>query len=145
MDAIIRLSLGGVAVLLVLGVAIVARAGPGPDNDVDLVPIAWDNCSSLPNGPAQGSNQVDSDLDGYGNACDADYDNDPNNSVNTLDFSIFLSAFTGATPTTVTDHNGDGATTTTDFATFLAAFQSFPFQVGPSGLACAGISIPCVP
>jgi hypothetical protein len=47
----------------------------------------------------------------------------------------------------VTDADGDGDTTTIDFSTFLAAFQlgeTVP-QVGPSGLACAGVSIPCVP
>lgn len=140
-----RLSWGLVASLVVLGVAIVARAGAGSDNDADLVFDFLDNCIAIRNGPAEASNQVDSDLDGYGNACDADYDNDPNNTVNALDFSIFLSAFTRATPTTVTDHDGDGSTTTRDFATFLAAFQSFDPQIGPSGLDCAGRSVPCVP
>jgi hypothetical protein len=132
--------------LFAFGFAFNANAGAVVDGDSDLVPDAFDNCVALPNGPAQGSNQVDADLDGYGNACDADYNNDPNFAVNTLDFSIFLTAFTGG-PTTVTDADGDGDTTTIDFSTFLAAFQlgeTVP-QIGPSGLACAGVTVPCVP
>ena len=129
--------------LFAFGFAVSANAGAVTDTDSDLVPDAFDNCSALANGPAQGSNQVDSDLDGYGNACDADYDQSL--AVNVLDFSIFLSAFTGGTPTTVTDHDGDGNTTTIDFARFLNRFQTVGAQVGPSGLACAGITTPCVP
>lgn len=131
--------------LFAFGLALNANAGAVTDTDGDLVPDAFDNCSALANGPGQGSNQVDADLDGYGNACDADYDNDALQEVNTLDFSVFLSAFTDATPTTVTDHDGDGDTTTIDFSTFLGAFQGPAPQVGPSGLACAGVSTPCVP
>lgn len=129
--------------LFALGFAINANAGAVVDTDLDLVPDAFDNCLTAPNGPAQGSNQVDSDLDGYGNVCDADYDNDGAELVNTIDFASFLAAFTGG-PTTVTDHNGDGQTTTIDFATFLGAFQSPVPQVGPSGLACAG-TVVCTP
>ena len=95
------------------------------------------------NGPAEGSSQVDSDLDGYGSACDADYDYD--DEVNTIDFAIYLVPFTGSGPTTVTDRDGDGQTTTIDFAYFLSAFTSDTPTTGPSGLACAGISIPCIP
>jgi len=131
--------------LFAFGFALNANAGAVTDGDSDLVPDAFDNCSALANGPAEGSNQVDADVDGYGNACDADYDQDATQAVNTLDFSIFLSAFTGGSPTTVTDHDGDGSTTTIDFSTFLAAFQSAAPQVGPSGLACAGVTTPCVP
>ena len=129
--------------LFAFGLALNANAGSLVDTDSDLVPDEFDNCLTLANGPGEGSNQVDSDQDGYGNACDADYDNDALNEVNTIDFGIFLAAFTGG-PTTVTDHDGDGSTTTVDFATFLGAFQSDAPQVGPSGLACAG-TVPCVP
>jgi len=131
--------------LFAFGLALNANAGAVVDSDTDLVPDAFDNCVARANGPAEGSNQVDGDQDGYGNACDADYDNDVNAEVNTLDFAIFLTAFTGG-PTTVTDHDGDGSTTTIDFATFLGAFQTVAPtpQIGPSGLACAG-TVPCVP
>jgi hypothetical protein len=138
-----RIKLSIFVSLFTFGLAVNANAGAVSDSDADLVPDQFDNCVVLPNGPTQGSNQVDSDLDGYGNACDTDYDNDAANEVNTIDFGIYLAAFTGG-PTTVTDHDGDGSTTTIDFATFLAAFQSPAPQIGPSGLACAG-TIPCTP
>ena len=42
-----------------------------PDRDGDGVPNADDNCLTLPN-----PRQRDTDGDGYGNLCDADFDND---------------------------------------------------------------------
>ena len=111
------------------------------DSDADLVPDAFDNCLIVANGPNDGSNQTDSDLDGYGNACDPDYNNDW--TVNTSDYSILLSSLTG--PGTVTDHDGNGIVTVTDFALFLEHFTNVPFNVpGPTGLSCAGI-VPCTP
>ncbi len=44
---------------------------PGPDGDGDGVPDSCDNCSAAPN-PAQ----LDSNGDGFGNACDPDYNGD---------------------------------------------------------------------
>lgn len=128
-----------------LGLAFSANAGSVVDGDGDLVPDAFDNCTTTVNGPGEMSNQVDTDLDGYGNACDADYRFEtPTDDflVTTGDFPIFLAAFTGATPDLNTDHNGDGLTTTADFGLFLAQFQGQP--LGP-GLSCAGVSVPCVP
>jgi len=127
--------------LFAFGLALNANAGAFSDSDADLVPDQFDNCVVLPNGPRETSNQVDSDQDGYGNACDSDYDQ--NNATTTLDFAIFLTAFTGG-PTTVTDHNGDGATTTLDFSKYLEDFQVPLGPPGPSGLACAG-TVPCTP
>jgi hypothetical protein len=75
----------------------------------------------------QASNQVDSDGDGYGNVCDADYDND--NLVTVVDFATFLSRFGG--PGDITDHDGDGVVTELDLRVFLSDFQGPP---GPSGL-----------
>lgn len=129
--------------LLAFGFALNANAGAVTDGDSDLVPDSFDNCSSLANGPGETSNQVDSDQDGYGNACDTDYNND--GMTTTTDFaSFFLPAFTLTTPNPSTDHNGDGLTTTVDFTTFLAQFQSPPGAPGPSGLGCAG-TVPCLP
>ena len=128
--------------LFAFGLAFSANAGAVADSDSDTVPDQFDNCSDDANGPGDPSNQVDSDIDGYGNACDADYDNDGGELVNIPDFSIFLAAFTGGA-TTVTDHNGDALTTVADFSTFLAQFQGVD-AVGPSGLACAGTA-PCLP
>lgn len=44
---------------------------PLPDQDADGVPDASDNCPAVANG-----SQLDSDLDGQGDACDSDDDND---------------------------------------------------------------------
>jgi hypothetical protein len=111
------------------------------DSDADLVPDALDNCLVVANGPNDVSNQTDSDLDGYGNACDPDYNNDW--AVDTRDYGVLLSSLTG--PGTVTDHDGNGIVTVTDFAVLLEYFTNVPFNVpGPSGLACAGV-VPCTP
>ena len=50
--------------LFALGLAFSATAGSVVDGDSDSVPDSFDNCSGLANGPADGSNQVDSDQDG---------------------------------------------------------------------------------
>ena len=128
-----------------LGLAFNATAGSVSDGDGDLVPDAFDNCSALANGPGESSNQVDSDLDGYGNACDADYSTPaPDFLITTADFPRFVDAFTGAVPGILeTDHSGDGLTTTADFGTFLAQFQGTA-TLGP-GLPCAGTGAPCLP
>ena len=52
--------------LIALGLAMNANAGSVVDDDNDLVPNAFDNCLTDPNGPANGSNQVDADQDGFG-------------------------------------------------------------------------------
>ncbi len=132
--------------IFAFGLALNANAGAVVDTDTDLVPDAFDNCTALANGPAQGSNQVDSDQDGYGNACDADYGFTGAGGdflITTGDFPIFLDAFTGSAPNLATDHNGDGLTTTADFSTFLGQFQGTQ-ALGP-GLACAGVTVPCLP
>ena len=63
-----------------LGIALVSPAGagiygPNPevDADGDGVPNELDNCIDIPNA---GVLACDSDMDGYGNACDADFNND---------------------------------------------------------------------
>ena len=129
---------------LVAGIAGAQSVG---DVDRDGVLDDVDNCLQTPNGFQDASNQVDSDGDGFGNACDPDYDN--NGLVTTLDFPVFRDAFIGKVSNPVADHNGDGSTTTTDFPAFLSRFGGVP---GPSGLACADPTIdiaagdtPCVP
>ena len=127
-----------------LGLAFSANAGSVVDTDSDLVPDPFDNCTALANGPGQASNQVDSDLDGYGNACDADYDG--NFLITTADFAIFLDCFTGALPpedAAICDHDCNDLTSTADFGVFLAQFQGVR-PLGP-GLACAGLATPCLP
>lgn len=137
-----KLKLILLASVFALGFAFTANAGSVVDTDSDLVPDAYDNCTTIANGPNETSNQIDTNQDGYGNACDPDYDN--NGATTTTDFTVFFDAFTLVTPDIDTDHDGNGATTTTDFTTFLAFFQNGNAAPGPSGLACAG-TIPCLP
>jgi len=128
--------------LFAFGLAFSANAGAVADADGDLVPDGFDNCDARANGPGDASNQVDSNQDGYGNACDTDYNGD--NVTNSIDFPIFLNSFTGATPTADTDNSGDGLTTTIDFPLFLSDFVNIGTAPGPSGLSCAGTP-PCLP
>jgi len=104
----------------------------GPDSDGDAVCDALDDCTATPN-----PSQLDSDLDGYGNACDPDYTND--GLVGTGDFSVLVNAFgcrvgdpgcTGGL-----DSDGDGAVGAREFGLLRRGFGGAP---GPSGLACAG-------
>lgn len=125
--------------LFAFGFAMSATAGNVADADGDLVPDGFDNCDQVSNGPNDGSNQVDTDNDGYGNACDADYDQ--NNAVTATDFGPFIAAL-GTSNDLRTDHDGNGQTTALDFSTFLTQLgQTTP---GTSGLGCAG-TVPCAP
>ena len=123
--------------LLSVGFAMTASAGAVVDTDGDLVPDQFDNCRVVDNGPGDGSNQIDANLDGYGNRCDADYNND--GAINGGDFGAFVAAFNTANATI--DISGDGIVNGNDFNMFVAMFNTL---VGPSGLACAG-TIPCTP
>jgi len=110
--------------------------GAQTDNDLDGVADAEDNCLGIAN-----ADQTDSNLDGFGNACDADYD--LSGSVGLSDFSIFSAAY-GASSSddhydTRADHNADGNIGLLDFAVFS---QRWGNPSGPSGLTCAG-SVPC--
>ena len=139
-----KLKLALLVGLFAFGFAMSASAGAVTDTDGDLVPDQFDNCSAVANGPSQGSNQVDSDLDGYGNRCDADYDNSLTTTA--LDFGTFLSTF-GTNNLGETDHDGSGTITALDFGIFLGKFSAPPGPgnaPGPSGLACAGTT-PCTP
>jgi len=118
-----------------------ASAGAVVDTDGDLVPDQFDNCKNVANGPNQTSNQVDTDTDGYGNACDADYNNDT--LVSGLDFNEFVACFGSATAACKEkDHNGDLLISGLDFNAFVNLFGK-PLT-GASGLACAG-TVPCTP
>jgi hypothetical protein len=109
----------------------------GVDSDGDTVSNALDNCVNVPNGPAQApNNQCDTDGDGYGNACDADLNND--GVVDGSDFSLLASLFT-TTGASDADLDCDLVVGGPDYATFGPTWLLTP---GPSGLDCAG-TVPC--
>jgi hypothetical protein len=102
------------------------------DGDGDAVPDSRDNCTDVPN-----SDQYDANLDGYGNACDADFDD--NGSVGLSDFNRLREQFgrrigsPGFDSEVDLDHSG--AIGIADFNSFRSRFGGSP---GPSGLECAG-------
>lgn len=92
----------------------------GTDTDNDGVFDDVDNCTAIAN-PAQ----VDSNGDGYGNACDADLNNDC--TINAVDLGIFRSVF--FTSDADADLNGDGTVNAVDLGILRTQFFSPP---GPS-------------
>jgi hypothetical protein len=106
------------------------------DGDGDGFCDEADDCSEVPN-----PSQLDSDFDGYGNACDPDYTN--NGSVGGADLQLLSevvpTAFPDAGYAAVLDADGDGAIGDAEMQLLTRHFGGPP---GPSGLACAG-SIPC--
>jgi hypothetical protein len=107
-----------------------------PDADSDGVTDAEDGCLLAAN-----TSQLDTDHEGYGNACDADYNND--GIVGAPDTARLVGAF-GATIgdpdyDPKLDANGDGVIGTPELVLLVTSLGGPP---GPSGLACAG-SAPC--
>jgi hypothetical protein len=107
-----------------------------PDTDGDGLCDPLDSCLATPGAP------VDSDLDGYGDACDPDFTND--GVVGLPDYLMLGMAFgsrrgePGYAP--ALDMNDDGTIGLPEFLLLGARLGSTP---GPSGLDCAG-SIPCL-
>ncbi len=104
-----------------------AASGPGlGDRDGDGIDDLLDSCRDLPN-----ENQRDTDGDGCGNPCDADYDQDGH--IGGSDFEIFRSVFglsVGEPDFNANaDHNGDGTIDGSDFSAFQSMFGKAP---GPS-------------
>jgi len=102
------------------------------DADEDGVADDSDNCTLAPNGPdipdAGGSVQLDTDGDGYGNLCDADFNN--NGIVDPFDFSLLKSHF-GQAGFPDQDLNGNGIVDPFDFSLLKSKFGQAP---GPSGI-----------
>lgn len=94
-----------------------------PDIDGDGVQDASDNCQLVGN-----ADQRDSNADGFGNACDADLNNDC--IVNVVDLGILRSRF--FSDDADADSNGDGVVNIIDLGAMRAAFFDAP---GPSGTA----------
>lgn len=89
------------------------------DTDGDGHEDPWDNCSAVVN-PAQ----RDIDGDGFGDRCDADFNND--GLVTTYDFGAywFPAYATGVADGSGSDMDGDGRVTTADFALFFAQYEA---------------------
>jgi hypothetical protein len=97
--------------------------GVDADSDGDTVPDVQDNCTEIANFP-----QLDTDTDGCGNACDADFDN--NNFVNFADLALFRAAF--GTQDEEADLDGSGGTVNfADLAIFRSLFGKPPGPPGP--------------
>ncbi|MEM7082844.1 MAG: hypothetical protein AAF465_08920 [Pseudomonadota bacterium] len=94
------------------------------DTDNDDIDFAVDNCRARFN-----PDQIDADGDGYGNVCDADFNNDC--IVNFLDFSLFSSAFLSTDA--VYDTNNDGIVNFLDLTLVVNMFFNPP---GPGAGSC---------
>src|SRR5262245_8834569 len=135
-----RLALAIASTLLSLPTAPgIARA---VDADGDGVEDSLDNCRDEAN-----ADQTDTNLDGYGNACDGDFDND--GVVDARDYAIFSAAYgshgtapesSNWNPDVDCDAATDGVIGAADFLCYVR--QATLGRPGPSGLACAG-SFPC--
>lgn len=138
----------GLALALTVALSPYGEAGVLCDDDGDGVGgcggSGIDNCSIVPNGPGgtlPGSfcQQEDGDMDGYGNACDSDIDND--GAASLVDVSLVLEAAKVVSTALNTDLNCNGAVDLSDVSRVLAE-AAIVLPPGPSSLACAG-TIPC--
>ena len=93
------------------------------DTDNDTIFDHLDNCTLVGN-----TNQRDTDNDGYGNACDPDFDN--NQIVNASDLAYLQTVTFTADPDA--DLTGDGIVNAADLATLKNYFFKAP---GPSAIA----------
>lgn len=111
-------------------ITITVEAG---DADGDGIPDDQDNCIDVSNGPRipdrGGYSQRDTDLDGYGNVCDPDFDN--SGLVDQDDVVLLRGAF-GSETAADQDLNGDGVVDAFDIPLFRTLYGKAP---GPS---CCG-------
>jgi hypothetical protein len=98
-------------------------AAVAPDGDSDGAVDIRDNCTLVAN-----PDQRDTDGDGFGNRCDADFDE--NCSVNFVDLGVVKTAFFGHDPDA--DLDGDGNVNFVDLGIAKTLFFGMP---GPSALA----------
>lgn len=109
-----------IVVLIAAVASLVASPALAADSDGDRVSNARDNCVSVSN-----PDQLDSDADGLGNACDFDYNND--GVVDGTDKQLLEKAF-GTEETkpgfnSVFDADDDGVVAGSDWAAFIRALS----------------------
>jgi hypothetical protein len=150
----------GIGWVLACGLAVSPFAAGATDLDGDTVFDVIDNCSTVAN-----TTQCDTDVDGYGNACDGDFDQD----MVVLSFdrnNYFACDFTGDVTTNVppctasqvagvdtgrgTDMDCNGTVNANDYDYPQASgFPGWFFWFsstglpGPTGCDCAGICPTC--
>jgi len=111
------------ATVTIGGVADTFSVTTAGDTDGDGIIDVDDNCIEIAN-----ADQLDTDLDMYGNACDADFNND--GFTNSLDTGLFKAEFY-TTGSVDTDINGDSIVNSLDIGLYKQRFSLAP---GPSGL-----------
>ncbi len=112
----------------------IVRVENRPDADGDGIFDDVDNCINVANGPlagpVNGLSQCDTDGDGIGNICDADFNG--NGIVDPTDFTLLKSTL-GSTLAPNQDLNCNGIVDPTDFTTIKALLGQ------PPGPSCCGV------
>jgi hypothetical protein len=132
------------AFLVVGAFAPESGAGPCIDTDLDTICVDDDNCSAKANTPQHDTDGLagsDAVGDGYGNACDADYDGTLIVGAGDL---VQLRAAWQCTSSDAcynrdVDSDSNDAIGAADLVLLRSQWQSVP---GPSGMSCAGTT-PC--
>ena len=124
-----------------IGFPIASFAGLAPDADGDGIPDVLDKCT-LDSRNATAPATCDTDVDGYGNTCDADFDQ--SFAVLGTDYTMFfIPAFKGlVAPTRGQDMDCSGSVLGSDYTMFfIPKFKGLLGGAipGPSGLSCAGV------
>jgi hypothetical protein len=136
----------GCAALLAIGLSFGSFAGSVPDADSDGVPDNFDNCVDVANGPLAGTGlcngQEDATLDGYGNPCD--YDPNDDGASGPDDLAAMLDNVAAVSTNPVFDNNCDGAAGPDDLAAMLDNVAAVA-QPGPTGLVGCANTAPATP
>jgi hypothetical protein len=124
------MKLGRILIVGLVALAFATTGNAGVIVDQDFIPVAggdnipdvFDNCPFHKNGPASAIKQTDTDGDGRGNRCDADFDGDIQALVS--DFTLMLGVFPGPVSGADLqfDMDGDAQVLVADLTIFLTFF-----------------------